>query len=454
MRGVLLTVVIACAAHASAQFDLQRSLSYGFDALLANPALLQDHDWTIRTGAIGRSLHSAYAADAVGERSGNELRLSPALVKENVRDGSQIFVTSDVQTLGLNRRYARKQMGFHHAIRSEGQFDAPAGLLRLAGAGNANLLGESLQVLPQGDGFVYHELGIHYAQAAGNKVVIGGRIKVLGGVAGVTVGGQRAEFRTAPATFETSYDLDIELDAAGVDFDLNEDNFSTDVDIWQPTAGFGAALDLGIVIRPVRKIEVSLAATDLGAIRWHDRAKRHSAMGMGSFQGIVGNVFADDFAFGLDSVLTDLEETAQLRSRDRDFTSQLSPKLNSHIRYRLADATDLTFSLNAYNRLEWSFAAAAGIGQNFGDFLHVGGIVGFSESETIVGLRASLMLAGIKLYAACDNAAILYAFEKQRALHYQLGLSVNLRRIEGTGTRLGWFDDEPSGGRTTPDNYL
>ena len=442
---------------AKAQLDFQRSLSYSFDAVMANPALLQDHGASIRIGSVRFSAVSSFKLNDIGTESNGDFLLQGSRLAANAPETMEVSAGYDIATLGFNIRKDRFQFGAHHAIRFESSATVNRQLALVLAQGNQASAGVVIPVLPQGEQISYHEIGFHYGIHINQKFAIGGRVKVLSGSATAQINSASGTITTDPNGFAIDYNLSSEAQSAGYNFDLTAEDFTVAIQPFTLNKGFGGAVDLGIVYRPSRKLEFSLAATDLGAIRWSTDAKLHTANGQGTYAGVVGNVFDTSFSFNIENSLDELQDQANLSSMDESFTMGLAPKLQGHIRYRLSDATDLTFaaqstSQNGNDGIQ--SGAPVGIGQHFGDFLHVGGILGTNQGEFIFGARASVMLLGVKVFAAADHLPTITDLYDSQSAHLRVGLSLNFNRIKLEGKRYGWFDDEYSTGRTTPDNFL
>lgn len=455
MRSLLLLTFVSCiGVLAKAQLDMQRSLSYSFDAVVANPALLQDHRSTIRLASVMQGAAANFTLNDIGRESNGNFLLQGSKLASNAPEMLEAAASFEAATLGFNIRKDRYQFGAHHAVRFESSGSVNRQLARLITQGNQAVAGDAIQVLPKGQQISYHEIGFHYGIHVNQKFAIGGRLKVLAGSAVAQINTATGSLTTAPNGYAITYDLDFDANTAGYGIDLSADDYNVAVQPFNIDKGIGGAIDLGIVYRPSRKIELSVSANDIGGIRWTTDAQRHTANGQGTYAGVIGNVFEPGYSFSAENSLDDLREEAQLSSTTEAFSTQLSPKLQGHLRYKLGDATDLTLSAQGQNNDGLEGGVAVGFAQNFGDFLHVGGILGVNQGETIYGVRGSIMLAGVKAFAAVDHLPTILDLYSSRSAHVRVGLSLNFKRLEIEGKRYGWFDDEPRTGRTTPDNYL
>ena len=453
MRFLLLA--LACCLLASdtlAQLSLQSSLSNDFDAVLANPAIQPSFSSVVRIGAVHLDGTTNTALQDLGQEVDGDLRLS-AVKASRLTEDVLLSGQYRAQTLGVNIRRGKHQFGAHHAVRVELYGNLPNALVQLAIQGNEPLAGSALQVLPKGEVTLYHEVGLHYAQQLNPKLALGGRVKLLAASANISQLTGSAQVTTAANDYQLTYALDASLRTAGLDFNLSEEQYEFDFDYSTIDAGLGAGLDLGVVWRPRRRWEIALAMSDLGAIFLSDRAREHRATGVGTYAGVEGNVFAEGYEFNLETAIDGLRDEAGLSSEPLDYTHQLSPKLAAHLRHRVSDATDLTLSATYDSHELGRRGATVGIAQRIGSDFHLAAHVGVVGDALIYGGRLEVGLGPVGVVVYSDHIPTLTSLYQQRSAQVGAGLTLRFGRIRAQA-RQAWFDEEPGGGVTTPDNYL
>ena len=457
LRYALTVVSIAAVASlAAGQAPLSNVLGAGPEAVRDNPALFAPYAASVHIAGFDQGATTSRSPDEFGARVGDAFLLRASAVVSLDADPTELAATGSIPTLGFNRRVNRAQFGAYHAVRARGFATVPAGAIQLAVAGNATRLGTARDVLPEGRLVTYHEITGYFAHRVGRRWAWSVQTSLLGGNSALVLGGERARLTTDPDGFAIAYDLDAELRSAGFAIDVEHERYELDFAPARVDRGVGAALGASLVLRASRTWELGLAVAELGAIRWRgDGARRHTATGRGAFRGQTGNVFAEDYAFSLETVIDDLPESADLRTERAAFSTRLAPKLTGHARYRVREATDLTWVARGFVYPE-RVAGTLGLGvaQRFDDALHVNVYGVYAAGAIAPGGSATLNLAGVRLRVACDNLFALGRPERSRYAQLSAGLDLNFGRIRASGRRFGWFDAARAGGRTTPDNYL
>ncbi|NDV66377.1 DUF5723 family protein [Bacteroides sp. 224] len=121
---------------------------------------------------------------------------------------------------------------------------------------------------------VYTEIGVGYSRSIGDKLVVGGKAKVLLGLANIDMSidklhikenGKSSEINThgrlkvamKGLSVEEEYDSEIGSDVVD---DVDFDKFGL--------AGYGMAFDLGATFKPIENLTLSASVLDLGFISW------------------------------------------------------------------------------------------------------------------------------------------------------------------------------------------
>lgn len=137
--------------------------------------------------------------------------------------------------------------------------------LKNGGIANYNLSGTSADVRG------YVDLAYGYSRRISKIVKVGGRAKLLFGLAGARVYSESMNVSTSESSIAVNAKnwlmvaqpaCQFALDKDGY-YDLNSFGFNS-----VGLAGFGAAVDLGVSVEPVKGLECSFAINDLGGIGW------------------------------------------------------------------------------------------------------------------------------------------------------------------------------------------
>lgn len=115
----------------------------------------------------------------------------------------------------------------------------------------------------------YIDLGYSYSRAIGDKVKIGGRIKLLIGIANMGAAMDNLVYDGTKLSLQGASTIRIaqpfvSLPKTSQPIELKDLKFDGTPGI----GGFGAAVDLGVSVTPVEGLEASLALIDLGGVSW------------------------------------------------------------------------------------------------------------------------------------------------------------------------------------------
>ncbi len=224
------------------------------------------------------------------------------------------------ETIGVGLRGDRFSLGLYHRLRVLGQADYPKTLVQLAAQGNAQFIGQSVEIAPLGYVTSFHEVGLGASFVINENIHFGARVKYLSGVADVRTGGAGSlRLTTGEENYALTLDQDLTvntagtieyngLDDVGVNYDLNR--IETD-DIFSENNG--VAFDLGL-FADFGKIRGQLAATDLGGrIDWTNQVTNFRLEGTDEFSGldILAELLEDSLSFtaALDSLQVTFEPT-------------------------------------------------------------------------------------------------------------------------------------------------
>ena len=159
--------------------------------------------------------------------------------------------------------------------------------LNLQGTLGISLPGEPFQLIKNGTSEWEHQLGhlrgeldlylelaYGYSRRIGDKLSVGGRVKLLAGLYGVDYNATKLRLTMNERTIQAEIEAELNLTDKLVKFSAGDDGFLD----WKtfiykgignlPTGG-GVAVDLGVCYEPMDGLEVSASVLDLGGIMWY-----------------------------------------------------------------------------------------------------------------------------------------------------------------------------------------
>lgn len=312
---------------------------------------------------------------------------------------------------------------------------------------------------------VYTEIAGGYSHKINEVWTVGGKLKFLMGTA--YVGAQHSDLSLTSTMDQMKFAGHGNLLVAGPlnlaalpenfnyetlqNYDLSkllydsEDITSMILDYVKPS-GYGAAIDLGFTVKPVKQLQISVAVNDLGFIYWNNGVK-YNASADSTFAG-VGTLEYSDYVyneqFNTDSLWSDVQRRLirlgsayHFDSRENHFTKMVTTKLNVGIDGQFFDnrldvgVLSKTFFYNNYISEEVTFGLA---GKPF-HWLNLAVTYSLLENGKYSNIGAGLSLMpydGINMTLAMDYIPLYYAPldgqyilpSRSKGVNFALGFSI------------------------------
>lgn len=260
----------------------------------------------------------------------------------------------------------------------------------------------------------FGELAVGYSRKINDALNVGGRIKLLVGVADMSLN---------VAKLQATVRDDITVEGKGTtefyvlneQIPVDEDGVlcPEDIDLENiGPGGFGAALDLGVEYKlpQVEGLTLSASINDLGGIMW-----RNGSSGYAEYAGSLD---------GEDSELEGLEDIFQLDQEGISKFGGLGPKFNAGARYQVARMLSVgALASVRTGRFGWSEAR---LGATFtpGKAFSLAASAGVNSYGTCLGCAMSLKFPVINLFLGTDS--IMTKFTPEYVPIEKLHTRVNL----------------------------
>ena len=408
-------------------------LSDSWQATYSNPALYGNMPGRLTLGLPGLQTdlllenvtYNQLLAVENGERL-LDLRLLPQLLD----DQNQIRNDFALETVGVGLRGNRFSVGAFHRLRAGGEVLYPKKLIEVVAEGNAQFVGQTIEIAPLGFVTSYHELGLGLSYAVSEKIQLGGRVKYLSGIADVRTSPQGSlRLTTGEENFALTLEQDLTLNSAGaIEFGgLGDININYDLNRLRTDQLFsgnnGVAFDLGLFV-DLGVVRLQAAANDLGGrITWGSEVTNLDFNGTDAFGGLdVLEQFLEDsisFAGAIDSLQVTFDPT----ETNNNYESSLSST------YLLGGEFDVTERLTAglllvhYDRpqlSETAFAISAryrvikqlAIGLNYN---------ARRAAAANLGLHLYATVGPVQLLAATDNLLTVFQPKDNSRASIRLG---------------------------------
>lgn len=229
----------------------------------------------------------------------------------------------------------------------------------------------------------YAELAFGHSHRINDRITVGGKVKLLFGLADVKVNINRLDLKMATDEWKVSADGELNTAIkgftiptkaeAGRELSADEDPDALswdDADFDTPgLTGFGMAFDLGATYKVLDDLEVSAALLDLGFIGWKNNLKASMSCDPWSFTGfhnIAVNPEDDndpnDLENQFESLGDDLEDLVSFRSEKKDGSRAraLGATLNLGAQYTLPVYRNLKFGFLSSTRINGEYSWSEG----------------------------------------------------------------------------------------------
>ncbi len=356
----------------------------------------------------GFSYNQLLAQVETTETGDRVLNLESLLRQRKLNGRNYINAGGSVDLFALGFKAGKNRFSLNITEHFQGRLYYNNALLRTYVYGNTpgetiDLSGYSLYAMH------YREIGLGYNRKLleDNKLVVGGRLKMLHGMSNVHT--RKSEVTIHTGTEEQLYEItgkaDILVHTAGLNL-LEEGESSYFLN--RKNTGFG--VDLGSTYRLDQKWSFAASVINLGFIRWKNDANSYRSQGSFTFRGIDNDSLFTSGKFNMDvTQLTDsITKTFEFKEDTKAYSTGLPTQLYLTSFYQLRPRTTASATLytdfigaGAFRR-----ALALGIRQNVGKWLQVSTTYSLqAKAYNNLGFGFSLTSGGggLQIYAVSDN---------------------------------------------------
>lgn len=412
---ILILFFLASASIASAQ---NMQVLFGMDKLYQssylNPAYIPHNRVVVSMPSFYNNLSingPAYAD--IFQKDGGSTVLNASSLLANLEPSNYFREDMEIQTLGLCLSVGPLGVQVYHKTRFNAFIEYPETLPSLIWEGNAQYLGETVDI---GTSLFLHsrsEFGLGASLTLGG-LNVGARVKYLNGIGHLHSLRHALSIYTDPTDYEITMNADYHIQSSNsltlnglndlsLNFNLGDVNLN---ELFSRNNGI--AFDLGVQWR-MDKLEVSAAANDIGSIAFDTGIRNYSSSGTFSYDGLDISDVLGGQNVTLESAVDTLGQLLAFEEDASTFEYTLPASYYIMGKYKLTENWDLGVSYfherfldNPVNAL--SVSAGAGIGSIF----RVRGAYTIrNKNFTNLGVGVSAKLAFLELYALTDNILVI-----------------------------------------------
>jgi len=437
------------AISGSAQSDLGVHFMRGvWQANYTNPALLPDHKVIVSVPGLKNqfSLENFSYNDLIGTNDDGQTVLQIDRVLELLDDDNVVREELDVPTFAVAVRIGEGilvQAG--HRLRVDALVNYPRELPSLLWKGNAQFIGEEVEIGPDLAAQSYQEFFVGAALPIGEFLTLGARFKYLRGTSSLETSRTDLRLLTSDDIYQSILMADYQVNSTGIlEYEGFSDNQFNVPD--NPFAGVtgnnGVALDLGAVTT-MGPVTITASVLDLGRINWTEEVENQTLSGTFEYKGldILDQTLTDSIDIG--SITDTLEALYDIQTSNADYRTNLPTRFFLSASYQMTQ--DLQLGGLLYGELyrgQFFPAVAASLNWDATNFFSLGGVYSARrESILNLGLHTAIRLGPVQIVAATDN--ILTAFQPgdSQTAHLRLGVNLGFGYIN-PDNRSNWNREE------------
>ena len=346
-----------------------------------------------------------------------------------------VWANTDFETFHVAFGSDRWQVSVGHAFKTNTSITFPKELAQLALQGNAQFLGQTVNIAPDFNASTYSEWSVG-AAVNYDRFTFGARLKMLGGLSNFSSGNAVASVYTNDAsvyelTLAADYTINSAglIDVTGLEGDGGElEITTTDMDILDAIFGQnkGLAIDLGATFRVNDKLEFSGSILDIGSIKWTENASVYSSNGTYEYKGLdlLNLVESADADFG--QVADTLSEIFQFSKADESYRTALSWRTYWTVSYQISEKFRVGGLLHT-RHLKGNFdpTVAVNAAVDLGRWWTLGANLSHGKSTGLaVGANTVVRLGPVQVFFVTDNLPALFNIVDNSYAHARLGMNL------------------------------
>jgi len=310
-----------------------------FNSNMTNPANLSDFKVNIGLFSGYSNFSNSFSYRDVVINSGGQNVLNLDNVINGMSNRTNLLSDNAIQSLSLGFAVKDWNFSIYHNVRNNNQVALPKDLLEFAWRGNAQFVGQEINIAPQFNMQAYNEIGFGIARKF-QKLTVGARFKKLNGIANFHTEQSMLMINTATGTYDMNIESDVMINgAAAVDFggfdnlEFDMNNFNVG-DVLKSNGGFG--FDFGANYQLNSKLQLSFSMLDIGSINWTDNTYNYHSQGQYLYTGfdVAESLSGNDDNFT--EVLDELQAELDFQETSNSFSSSLPTKTYLSAKYRVS----------------------------------------------------------------------------------------------------------------------
>ncbi|MBI2257626.1 MAG: hypothetical protein HYU67_01870 [Flavobacteriia bacterium] len=282
----------------------------------------------------------------------------------------------------------------------------------------------------------YMEYGLGVARKIGDKLSVGGRIKLLSGGTNFTTKDLSLGIYTDPNTFDLTIDGHGEINTSGFDGLFKDSSIvKTASDILKNNFNFknkGFGLDLGASYDLNDFLTITASVIDIGSINWKNNTKNYVKEDFNfKFRGVDFNEFLSDSSKSATQILKDtITGIFKTNENSDSYKTGLGTKYYFGAFYKLGEKMNISLLFQDY-KISKTHLPALTLGFNAAVKNWLTFNINYTyanKSWSNLGLGLSIKAGGpFQTYLITDNILGLFSRNSQKSFHICVGMAFAIK---------------------------
>ena len=401
--------LLSVSAYAQQEFTLH-TLDHLAQSSHTNPAIIPRNNVSItlassihanfkNTGFNYNLLSSQIDTNEDGQRV---LDLGTLTESLNLRDDEFIHAGASVDLFALSFKARKNRFSLNVTEHVQARLHYNGGLFNVLAQGNVP--GSNAQIGNyRMNALHYREVGIGYNRKLleDNRLVVGGRVKALFGMANVNT--VRSDVNLQTGTEAEMYEItaasDILVQTSGINMLENGD-----LDYLLNLNNRGVGVDLGATYEYSNALQFSASVINLGAIQWNESVTNYASRGEFTFRGIEGDgMFNGSFSVDPTEITDSLQNAFAFEETQESYRTMLPTQVYLSAFYRLGLTTTATGTLYSEFINGFRRGMVVGINQRAGRWFQAS-LTYAMHAHAYNNLGFGIVLGtNVQFYAVTDN---------------------------------------------------
>lgn len=402
-----------------------------------NPAAFNDYKINVTLPSIYAGVYnSAIRPNQVLEKRENDLYLDmDGLLNKIGDDGLNLQTNVNVETFSFAFQAKKFQVSLSHGLRVNMNHLFPKEMLQFAWGGNAQFVGETINIAPKLNFMAYQEFGLGLGIKVSKQLTLGAKLKYLVGAATYSTSNAKANIYTDPEYFQLTADTDYLIQTGGLpESDVNDGEFFN-FDDFEPTIfgnNKGVAIDFGASFDVNEKLNIQTSVLNIGKINWEDDVYNYHSQGEFTFEGLDFKPILDEGEFSEQEIIDTLDSTFDFETTSNSFSTVLPSSFYLSGTYKVRPRLSVGALLYAQGfQSELTTAFALNVKKDFGNIFSVGAQYAMVEGGVHnVGVSSTLKLGPVQIFAMTDNLAPIFNPLKGQNMNFRVGMNLAFKRMK------------------------